>query len=286
MLETATAQQPLKLAKKQKRLVGYLHKLRGQPPNVLLLEGGSEESRSALGLYWAAMLNCREQSPPCLVCPTCHQIQEGVFRDVYFFNGSLDSIKIEEVRPIRRMMGEKPEYGGPRCFVFNEAQELTVSAANSLLKSMEEPFPGNVFVLMVPLRTWLLPTLVSRSTVFTLNWRGEANQEEDYVFKWETLLLEFWRSGQGLFEHSGRKKELDRNMVRAIVTRCQRSLLQAVLGKTEDPAQQFWFDVMQRVSFGRIDGLLDKALEILHYQTNPAMVLEWVAVKIWVWLRE
>ncbi|MCF8104061.1 MAG: DNA polymerase III subunit delta' [Desulfohalobiaceae bacterium] len=270
----------------QERLLGYLHRLQRTPPNVLLLEGGCEKDRTALGSYWAALLNCREEKPPCLSCSTCRQIQAGVFRDVYFFDGSQDSVKIDEVRQIRRMMGEKPEYGGPRCFVFNEAQGLTVSAANSLLKSLEEPFPGNVFVLLVPLRSRLLPTLVSRSMVLSLAWRKKAAAEEDTVLKWEGLLLEFWRTGQGLFEHTGRKKELDRNMVRSVVLRCQRTLLQAVSGKAEDPAQQFWQENFQRASFGRVDGLLDKALEILNYQTNPVIVLEWLAVKIWVWIRE
>ncbi|MCF8106845.1 MAG: DNA polymerase III subunit delta' [Desulfohalobiaceae bacterium] len=270
----------------QERLLGYLHRLQGNPPGVLLLEGGCEEDRSALGSYWAALLNCREENPPCLSCSTCRQIKAGVFRDVYFFDGSQDSVKIDEVRQIRRMMGEKPEYGGPRCFVFNEAQGLTVSAANSLLKSLEEPFPGNVFVLLVPLRSRLLPTLVSRSMVLTLNWRKEEGEEEDSVLKWEGCLLEFWRTGQGLFEHTSRKKELDRNLVRSIVLCSQRNLLQAMSGRAEGAAQQFWLDSLQRVSFGRVDGLLDKALEILNYQTNPVMVLEWIAVKIWVWIRE
>ncbi|MCF8039147.1 MAG: hypothetical protein K9K79_07510, partial [Desulfohalobiaceae bacterium] len=83
-----------------------------------------------------------------------------------------------------------------------------------------------------------------------------------------------------------RKKELDRNLVRSIVLRSQRNLLQAMSGRAEGAAQQFWLDSLQRVSFGRVDGLLDKALEILNYQTNPVMVLEWIAVKIWVWIRE
>ena len=270
----------------QQRLLGYFHRLRNASPEVLLLEGGGESERRDLGLYWAALLNCGSEDPPCLCCPTCRQIGEQVFRDVSFFDGGNGAIKIGDVRHIRRMMGERPEYGGTRCFLFHEAQELTVSAANSLLKSMEEPLPGNVFVLLVALRDRLLPTLVSRSMVLTLNWSVRTSPAHELSREWEQLLLEFWKTGRGLFVRTGLKKELDRHLVRSILSDSQRSLVQAMCGEAQTPGAQFWVEHADRLSFGRVESLLNKALEILSYQTNPVMVFEWYAVKVWTWIQE
>jgi DNA polymerase-3 subunit delta' len=286
MSERPGESRDLSVPDKQQRLLGYLHRLRQAPPQVLLLEGGNEAERRDVGLYWAALLNCKSEASPCLSCPTCRQIGEQVFRDVYFFDGADGTVKIGDVRHIRRMMGERPEYGGTRCFVFHEAQELTVSAANSLLKSMEEPLPGNVFVLLVALRDRLLPTLVSRSMVLTLNWSVRSSPAHELSREWEQLLLEFWKTGRGLFARTGLKKELDRNLVRSILSDNQRSLVQAMCGQPQTPAAQFWVEHSDRLSFGRVESLLNKALEILSYQTNPVMVFEWYAVKIWTWIRE
>ena len=282
---THSGQRGVSAPDRQERLRTYLHRLQGQPPQVLLLEGGGQSERRELGLYWAALLNCPSERPPCRTCPTCHQIGEGVFRDVYIFDGAQGSVKIEEVRHIRRMMGERPEYGGTRCFLFHEAQELTGSAANSLLKSMEEPLPGNAFVLMVAVRHRLLPTLVSRSMVLTLNWGGHEDRAQATTGEWEELLVEFWQSGRGLFERTGLKTELDRPLVRAILTDCQRSLVRAMSGQAQSPAERFWVEQSTRLPFGKVEQLLSKALEILNYQTNPIMVFEWYAVKVWTWIR-
>ena len=78
----------------QERVVSFVHRLAASPPQVLLLEGGSPDQRLGMGLYWAALLNCVDDNPPCLECSTCRQIQGRSYRDLYLFSGMEEAIKI------------------------------------------------------------------------------------------------------------------------------------------------------------------------------------------------
>jgi DNA polymerase-3 subunit delta' len=136
-------------------------------------------------------------------------------------------------------MGQRPNHGFTRVIVIHQAQELTPSAANSLLKAMEEPLPGNVFVLLAPLRTWLLPTLVSRSMVLTLGWTASGTKTQAQVQQWQERLVGFWRSSQGLFEMTAKKGEVSKNLVQEVLIACQHSLLAAMqTGSGEGSAQE------------------------------------------------
>ena len=163
----------------QPRIAGFLERLAQAPPNSLLLEGGNASERLAFGLFWAARLMCREAAPPCGECRICLQIADDACRDLFLLNGAEGSINVDTVREIRAVLGDPPAGRGPRVVILAEAQALGDGAANALLKSLEEPSPGNVFVLLAPSREILLPTLVSRSFVLTLGWPKGGLEDPD-----------------------------------------------------------------------------------------------------------
>lgn len=168
--EEAEAAFALALDARQERVRAALNKLASDPPQVLILEGGSVAERFSVALWHAARLNCPEGRPPCLHCPACLQIGANLFHDLYVLDGREGSIKIETVRELRTILGEAPRGDGKRVVILAEAQSLGVEAANALLKSLEEPRPGVCFLLLAPQRERLLPTLVSRGWVVTLAW--------------------------------------------------------------------------------------------------------------------
>jgi DNA polymerase-3 subunit delta' len=225
------------------------------------------------------LLNCRESPAPCGSCPACRQLVQGVHRDLWRLSGEEGTIKIEDVRALRRSMSESPEHGRTRVFLLSEAQELTVAAANGLLKSLEEPLPGNVFVLLAPQRNWLLPTLVSRSYVLTLKWcRPEAFSEES-VPEWIETLMTFWQSGQGLFEKTGAKNAVDRHRAERVLTACEQSLVEAMTGEPSSALSAYWADRLNRTEMATAGLILDKGQQALGMQANPSLVLDWVALQ-------
>ena len=265
----------------QPRIAGFLDRLAGNPPRSLLLEGGTVEERLALARFWAARLMCRETSPPCGQCRICQQVAEDASRDLFLLNGAQGAITIDTVREVRAVLGDPPAGRGPRVIILAEAQALGDGAANALLKSLEEPMPGNVFVLLAPSREILLPTLVSRSFVLTLGWpRGD--RENSDLREWLQALAEFIQSGRGPWlEWTGRKGNVDASLADGVLREVQRCLVQAGYGNPETALARLLASRLDVVAVRQVGVVVENALESLDIGANPAVVLEWAAIRMW-----
>jgi DNA polymerase-3 subunit delta' len=265
----------------QPRIAGFLERLAQAPPNSLLLEGGNASERLAFGLFWAARLMCREAAPPCGECRICLQIADDACRDLFLLNGAEGSINVDTVREIRAVLGDPPAGRGPRVVILAEAQALGDGAANALLKSLEEPSPGNVFVLLAPSREILLPTLVSRSFVLTLGWPKGGLEDPDLGERLRAL-CEFIQSGKGAWlEWTGRKGNVDTRMADSILREIQRSLVQAGYGNPLTELARLLAARLDVVAVRQVGVIIENALESLEVGANPAVVLEWVAIRMW-----
>lgn len=78
------------------------------------------------------------------------------------------SIPIDEVRRLKSFLARSAAQDAWRIVVVDEANELNLNAANALLKSLEEPPPRTVFLLISSAPGRLLPTIRSRCRVLTL----------------------------------------------------------------------------------------------------------------------
>ena len=125
--------------------------------------GGVGKTSAARALAMA--LNCPESrnSESCGICPTCRQILNGNSPDFLIVGREANSqvIKVEQIRELNRSLGFAP-FGQYRVCVFEEAERMNLEAANSFLKTLEEPPPGNILVLNTMEPRDLLPTIVSR----------------------------------------------------------------------------------------------------------------------------
>jgi len=268
------------IPKRQERVATLLQRLAAAPPQVLLLEGGDAPEREALGLFWAARLNCAGPGAPCGVCRSCTQVQGRTHPDLVFFDGGQDKIKIEDVRELRPLLGQAPRGNGLRVVLFHEAQELTPQAANALLKSLEEPSRSTVFALLAPQREWLLPTLVSRSWTLTLAWPGEP-EADPALGEWLGALMDFWRTGQGWFRRTGVKGAVDKHLAMALVLALQREIARTLCERTASPVAQ-GFAKLPPARLKHIDLALAHAQDALSLPTpvNPALVLDWLATHV------
>jgi DNA polymerase-3 subunit delta' len=265
----------------QPRIAGFLDRLAADPPRSLLLEGGTAEDRLALARYWAARLMCREAVPPCGECRICLQVAEDASRDLFLLNGAEGVITIDTVREVRAVLGDPPAGRGPRVIILAEAQALGDGAANALLKSLEEPMPGNVFVLLAPSREILLPTLVSRSFVLTLGW-PRADRENQDLGEWLQALAEFIQSGRGPWlEWTGRKGNVDARLADSLLREVQRCLVQAGYGNPSTNLARLLASRLDVVAVRQVGVIVENALESLDVGANPAVVLEWAAIRMW-----
>jgi DNA polymerase-3 subunit delta' len=71
-------------------------------------------------------------------------------------------IKVEQIRQLREAIAMKPFEAATRLVIIHDAHTMNASAANALLKSLEEPPPNTVFLLLTDQPGRILPTVVSR----------------------------------------------------------------------------------------------------------------------------
>jgi len=267
----------MQIPARQHRVKTLLNRLASEPPQVLLLEGGTAAEREALALYWACRLNCSGTATACGTCRSCIQIRDRVHADLRICDGSAAKIKIDDIRLLKPLFGQPPRGDGLRVVIFHEAQELTVQAANALLKSLEEPSQGTVFVLLAPQREWLLPTLVSRSWTLTLAWPEETPAADD-AREWLATLLAFWRNGQGWFKRTSAKGAVDKDLAMRLVLALQRDVARTLAGRTDTPLSES-FAKLPPDRLKAIDLTLAHAQDALSLPTpvNPTLVLDWLA---------
>jgi len=272
---------PLAALTGQEHAVSRLNAIAHDPPQSIVIEGGDADSRVALALYWAMRLNCASGDIPCGQCPACKQIADFAFNDLLFFDGREGLIKVQPIRDLRGTWGQPPHGDGFRVTIFSEAQMFMTEAANALLKSLEEPRPGNVFVLCAPQRERLLETLVSRSWVVTLAW-PDIRRNAPEIEEWTSALVNFWHSGRGWFDRTSTKGAVNKDIAMQVVLGMQRELREAMSGACSTQVSSKLAQTCDLAKMRRIGLILDKAQEALNTQVpvNPAMVLDWVATRL------
>ena len=226
---------------------------------------------------------------PCLVCPECIRMLTHLHRDCFFLDGFAGSIKTDDVRAVRAVLGEPPREARRRIVIFREAQSLVEAAANALLKSFEEPRPGTSFVMLAPQRERLLPTLVSRSVVLTLPWPcAQSPEQRDRLAPWEAALCVFLQNGRDFFERSGAKGAVDAPLVHDLTNLCRRALARRLTaqqcGTIPGEGLESIFARMPLQRLRMLDEALAECQDSLIYNVNPTLVLEWLATRMYLLL--
>ena len=122
--------------------------------------GPPGSGRSSAAVAFAEALICPNNG--CGTCNDCNSAKTHGHPDVEIIRTEGLSIKVEEVRELLTLVAWAPSMGGWRVVVMEDADRLTESAANALLKAIEEPGTRTVWLLCAPTLHDVLPTIRSR----------------------------------------------------------------------------------------------------------------------------
>jgi DNA polymerase-3 subunit delta' len=125
-----------------------------------IFTGPPGSGRSSAAIAFAQALVCKENG--CGKCNECITAKSGAHPDVEILKSEGLSIKIDEIRELLTRTAWAPSMGGWRVVVMEDADRLTESAANALLKAIEEPGLRTVWLLCAPTLHDILPTIRSR----------------------------------------------------------------------------------------------------------------------------
>jgi DNA polymerase-3 subunit delta' len=133
-------------------------------PHAYLFTGMPGVGKTTTARALAMALNCLDarDREGCGQCPQCRRFMGGNYPDFTVMEPDGRSIKIDQIRDLNRMIAFAPVAGQYRVCVIRGAETMTAEAGNAFLKTLEEPSPGNIFVLCATEPLDLLPTIVSR----------------------------------------------------------------------------------------------------------------------------
>jgi DNA polymerase-3 subunit delta' len=176
-----------------------LQALRQRLPHAILFHGAAGTGKADFIEHFARALLCENVQPDghaCGACASCGWFEQGSHPDYRRIRPEAledevegeegedkkasktkapsKEIKIEQIRNLSDFMNISTHRAGLRVVVLYPAEALNMPASNALLKTLEEPPPGTVFLLSSNSLDRLLPTILSRCRKFALPMPGHA----------------------------------------------------------------------------------------------------------------
>lgn len=133
----------------------------GRLAHAYLFSGPDGIGKRLMALALARAIVCHEQRG-CGDCQACRKIDHRNHPDLHVLEPDGNSIKIEQVRSFQKDLNLKPLEATRKICLIEEADSMTVGAANALLKTLEEPRGDTLLILLTAQPNRLLETIRSR----------------------------------------------------------------------------------------------------------------------------
>ena len=137
--------------------------------HAYLFRGPEGVGKQLFARSLAASVNCAtpalQTGEACGVCPSCRKYRSGNHPDFVVVSPEKGTIKIEQIRELGRSLAYPPYESAMRVVLLEDIHTMRQEAANSLLKTLEEPPENNILILTAESSKTVLTTLVSRCQV-------------------------------------------------------------------------------------------------------------------------
>ena len=141
------------------------HFHQGRFPHGLLFTGSGGIGKYKIAKQLAQFLLCtnKQADNACFQCHSCQLMSANNHADFQLLSAEKNkSIGVDQVRALTDTLNERPQLGNNKVVIIKGAEQLTESAANALLKTLEEPQGDSYLILLTRTHHQLMPTLLSR----------------------------------------------------------------------------------------------------------------------------
>ena len=215
--------------------------------HAYLFYGQESVGKKKLAIALAKALNCHETDShgACDVCESCLKIERRIHPDFFYLEPVKSTptareavIKIEAIRELQKKLAYLPYEGKTKVVVVDSAELMNLQAANSFLKTLEEPPSSTVLILISSNPHRLLPTLISRCQGIQFHRLSSSDIREIIQFQLQ-------ETGESMTE-----SELEFHTQRS-----QGSVNQALVENYAEMEQlrKQLLEVLENVSFDRMD---------------------------------
>jgi DNA polymerase-3 subunit delta' len=168
----------------QSKAIETLTRALHSPTHAWLFTGPPGSGRSNIAKAFAASLVCPNQG--CGICTDCQTALLGSHPDVEIFATEGVTIKVDEIRELVSRSTWGASIAPWRITIIEDSDRMTESAANALLKAIEEPASRSIWLLCAPTSDDVLPTIRSRCLLITLT-TPTTDQVSNYLQNQEQI---------------------------------------------------------------------------------------------------
>ncbi len=151
--------------------------------HAYLLSGAEGTGKIELAKWIAKGIFClnSQNGVPCLKCSECNRIENNNHPDVVTIMPDGLSIKVEQIRYLKSEFNKSGVESDRKVFIIQDAQKMSIGAANSLLKFLEEPSGNITAFLLTSEPQKLLPTIISRCQEVEMQQLTSGQLEQELI---------------------------------------------------------------------------------------------------------
>ncbi|QSX04928.1 DNA polymerase III subunit delta' [Sedimentibacter sp. zth1] len=136
-----------------------------------IFEGKDGIGKFDMATLFAKSLLCKNfNGEPCDKCSSCIKVNTSNHPDIHVFTPLEKNIKREDVDEIIESINIKPYESDKKIYIIKNSDRMTLQAANTFLKTLEEPVGNRVIILLTENSNLLLPTIYSRCQIITFKY--------------------------------------------------------------------------------------------------------------------
>jgi len=163
----------------------------GKIAHAYIFMGDEGVGKRLTAVEFAKIMNCAvndftQEADACGKCVPCNKIAKNIHPDVHFIDFAKQAelekddiekqktLKIETMRYMQKKVSTKIYEGKWKFFIIEPAEKMNAAAANSLLKTLEEPPENTVLILIAKHKETIPRTIISRSQIVFFQPLGQA----------------------------------------------------------------------------------------------------------------
>lgn len=146
--------------------------LKNKLSHAYLFEVNGYKNKKNLALAFAKMILCPNNysnNNKCVNCTQCKNIDKNIFPEIKIIEPDGLWIKKEQLDELQKEFSEKSILSNKKIYIINQADRLNKSAANSILKFLEEPEENIIAILITDNMYQLLDTIISRCQIISFS---------------------------------------------------------------------------------------------------------------------
>jgi DNA polymerase-3 subunit delta' len=140
-------------------------------PHAFLVSGAGSRVRQEFALDFAEILLSQSELDS-------HKIRGGNYEDLVYVRRHGAEIVVEQIEQLITALSRKPYYADRIVAIVEDGDRMNATSQNKLLKSLEEPAPGNVIIILAEIPDLLAQTIRSRCCRLVIKASGDVSSPE------------------------------------------------------------------------------------------------------------